>query len=708
MATISLVQYSDFIFSFHPIPDEEVVMEFRRQTHISFRFIKWTLPLLILFLGILTGTLYFVARNLQDEASARLGLEATQQTSTVLENWIADQIRMAWMLAGDPRVIKACISPEDSESVAAAYEIVKGIHEKFPFYENLPLTSKMAPGKTVSISVDGEIRTIGDGQFFTDTVGGKTIGKCSPKVSYIDAVYQGKEYFISQVYPSLLRGNPIFVISAPVKNESGELVGVAVVAPQMSYFTDLFVNKVKIGKTGNLFFVDDRGMILAHPDQSLILKKELPPDLKLILERVLKGENKFSSSYSGKKRRYTSRQINLPEDKLLHKWYMVFGQDEQEITATSRNFMGILAISGCIFLVLFVVALYALCRGIVEKPVNQTVMAIRDIAQGDGDLTKRIQISSNDEIGELAGWVNVFIEKLQTIISGLGKNSGAVNSSSLELREISTQLANESGTTLERSGMISEAADEMSRNFEQVASITRESSENISTAAASVKEMTTTINEISKNATEANQISEKAVSRASDATQQINDLGKAASSIGKVLQTITDISDQVNLLALNATIEAARAGEAGRGFSVVANEIKELAKQTADATLEIKEKIDHIQQSTSHSVNSISEISRTVDDVNQIISGIASAVEEQTAVTMEIADNVSQMENGIQEVDNRVRQSSATASDIAKNTTAGSQAAHKIADLSNQAKANSDSLSKMASELNTVVSGFKV
>jgi methyl-accepting chemotaxis protein len=113
-----------------------------------------------------------------------------------------------------------------------------------------------------------------------------------------------------------------------------------------------------------------------------------------------------------------------------------------------------------------------------------------------------------------------------------------------------------------------------------------------------------------------------------------------------VVETITEISEQVNLLALNATIEAARAGEAGKGFAVVANEIKELAKQTSAATLEIKEKIQNIQGSTDGTVKGINEISEVIRSVNEIVGTIATAVEEQSAATKEIASNIAQASRG--------------------------------------------------------------
>jgi methyl-accepting chemotaxis protein len=164
----------------------------------------------------------------------------------------------------------------------------------------------------------------------------------------------------------------------------------------------------------------------------------------------------------------------------------------------------------------------------------------------------------------------------------------------------------------------------------------------------------------------------------------MDQLGAAANSIGKVIETITDISEQVNLLALNATIEAARAGEAGKGFAVVANEIKELAKQTAAATQDIKEKIEGIQGTTSMTVGQITEITQVINDVNDVVGNIATAVEQQSAATKEIATNVAQASQGIQEVNENVNQSSSVSGEISRDIAGVSVSMNEMSTSSSQ------------------------
>ncbi|MCP4449919.1 MAG: hypothetical protein GY809_00540, partial [Planctomycetes bacterium] len=194
------------------------------------------------------------------------------------------------------------------------------------------------------------------------------------------------------------------------------------------------------------------------------------------------------------------------------------------------------------------------------------------------------------------------------------------------------------------------------------------------------EEMTATITEIAQNAEKARGITTEAVGQTEHATAQVDELGISAKEIFTVVETITDISSQVNLLALNATIEAARAGEAGKGFAVVANEIKDLASQTADASNEIKERVAGIQTSTDGTITEISTITKVVTEINEIVSTIAAAVEEQSATTRDIAENVSQASMGISEVNENIAQGSVASQGVTQDVAEVTEAAGRIAD----------------------------
>ena len=356
----------------------------------------------------------------------------------------------------------------------------------------------------------------------------------------------------------------------------------------------------------------------------------------------------------------------------------------------------------------FLVAIALVSISFITKPINQLVARLKDIAEGEGDLTKRILVKSKDEVGELAKWFNLFMEKLQGIIRDLTAKAESLKHSSEELTRLSGQMAEGADNVSNKSNIVAAAAEEMSANVNSAASSMEETSTNIELVASAAEQMTSTINEIARNSEQARNITAEAVSHTQSTTEMVDELGKAAEEIGKVTETITEISEQTNLLALNATIEAARAGEAGKGFAVVANEIKELARQTAEATQEIKEKIEGIQTSTSGTVNEIHQTTKVIDAVNEIVTGIASAVEEQSLTTKEIAANVTSASKGIQEINMNVAQSSQVSQNIARDIAEVNMASSEMSNSSSQVKLSSDDLKTLAEELKHFVDTFVV
>jgi len=361
----------------------------------------------------------------------------------------------------------------------------------------------------------------------------------------------------------------------------------------------------------------------------------------------------------------------------------------------------VIGILSGIFLIFFIV------RSI-TKPINHVVAGLKDIAEGEGDLTMRLEVKTRDEVGELARRFNAFVEKIQGMIKDIAGNAETLGSSSIELSAISKQMSTGAGQTSDKSNNVATRSEEMSSNMNSVASAMEQASTNIDMVATSTEEMTATINEIAQNSEKARAITDEAVSEAKGASDSVDELGSAAQEISKVTETITEISEQTNLLALNATIEAARAGDAGKGFAVVANEIKELARQTAEATQDIKKRIEGMQGSTAGTVTKIQQISKIINDVNDIVSTIATAVEEQSVTTKEIATNVAQASTGIGEVTENVVESSTVAADIAKDISEVNQAADEITNSSSQVNLSAEELNKLAEQLKEMVGRFRV
>lgn len=312
-----------------------------------------------------------------------------------------------------------------------------------------------------------------------------------------------------------------------------------------------------------------------------------------------------------------------------------------------------------------------------EHSVAEILQVVTAAAQGD--LSQDLSVTGDDTIGQMGDGIRGFFDKLKEIISSIDENAQHLSAAADEMAALSDNMG--------------ETAQETSEQATTVASSAEEVSSNIQTVAAGAEEMSASIKEVATNAGEAARVAAEAVDAAEKTNVTVTKLGESSAEIGNVIKVITSIAQQTNLLALNATIEAARAGEAGKGFAVVANEVKELAKQTAQATEEISQKIEAIQTDTKGAVDAISKISTIIGQINDIQGTIAAAVEEQTSTTSEIARNVHEAAKG--------------SSEIAENISHVAMAADNTSTGAKESKTATDELAKMSSALRGIVAMFK-
>lgn len=326
----------------------------------------------------------------------------------------------------------------------------------------------------------------------------------------------------------------------------------------------------------------------------------------------------------------------------------------------------------------------------------------------DGNLTERLSIRQTDEIGQLAKALNTMADKISAMVQSITNEMHHLAASANEMSMISDGLASSASETAEQSNSVAASTDQMSSNMNSVAAASEEAATNVNIVATAAEEVTRTGKQIAERTVEAREVTSNAVTLAASSTEKVDLLGNAALEISKVTEVITEISEQTNLLALNATIEAARAGEAGKGFAVVANEIKELARQTADATGEIRSKIESIQNSTNETITEIKQISEVINKVENIVTDIDTAVDEQSATNSEIADNIMQAAQGIAEVNENVAQVSAAADNIARDIAGVSHVSGELVQSSNRVKQSAGELTGISQELQSYVSRFKI
>lgn len=363
-------------------------------------------------------------------------------------------------------------------------------------------------------------------------------------------------------------------------------------------------------------------------------------------------------------------------------------------------------LSVCAVLVVLIVAIFFLLRRMVASPLSKINLGFNQVASGD--LTTTMDVQSKDEIGVLSGNFNSFVQTLHDMVGAIATQVDNLKLSSGSLNGLSVEMSDNAEEMAQKASTVASSANEMSANMASVSDSMTDANSNINMVAAATEEMTSTIDEIASNTENARKISEQAVTEAENATKKMTHLGVSAQNIGKVTEAINDISDQTNLLALNATIEAARAGEAGKGFAVVANEIKELAKQTAEATSEISQRISEMQQDTSGAIDEIGSISKIINDINSIVTTIAAAIEEQSMATREISGNISQASNGIDAVADNVQASSDVSDEISNDIKDVDSSSGNIKDSSHQVSTSAASLAELAEELKGLIAQFKL
>lgn len=374
---------------------------------------------------------------------------------------------------------------------------------------------------------------------------------------------------------------------------------------------------------------------------------------------------------------------------------------KEEISNAEQMILTIL-LSATILTILLSLIVGGFIGRLITNPIDELMKTI--ISLGDKNLTNRSTIVSQDEIGKMALATNNSIDSIRSIFTQLQKNAKTITTSSNDLTSI-TQKTTKSVKQLQGvSSSIQQSTKDATNDINDIVVSTNDMNESLEFISIAVKEMGLASNEISHNCHKGSEVANIAHKKTTSTNDLMKKLEMSAQEIGKILDVIKDIADQTNLLALNATIEAASAGEAGKGFAVVANEVKELAKQTAQATEEIETKIVDMRQNTDNSVKAIEGITEVVDEVNNISQIIASAVEEQSSSINNISESLSGVNNAsenVQKSTDNLRKISNGINEFNKSIGGISDSIHKVEDKVSQ-------FNGMAEELRNTMNEFKV
>jgi len=334
-------------------------------------------------------------------------------------------------------------------------------------------------------------------------------------------------------------------------------------------------------------------------------------------------------------------------------WIVGTGIYIDDIDVTWRANGAIAASLGLGCLIVLVVLSTLISRSIFQR-LQHMIEQIRDVAEGEGDLTKRLHLDSNDEVAELARWFNVLMDRLHQVLCQVANSTQSLVTAGEEMSSSSREQAEGAEAQKDQTAQVATAMQEMAATVQQV-------SENSNSAATASQKAAETAREGGKVVEETLSRMRAIADSVGDTAKKVQELGKRSEQIGQIVGVINDIADQTNLLALNAAIEAARAGEQGRGFAVVADEVRKLAERTSTATKEIADMIRSIQaetksaveamqagtqqvemgvESTSQAGVSLHEIIQTTEQVGEMIAHIATAATEQSSATEEVSGNV--------------------------------------------------------------------
>lgn len=480
---------------------------------------------------------------------------------------------------------------------------------------------------------------------------------------YKDAVNSASAS-LTEPYIDAVTGQMIISIGSAVK-KAGQALGVAGADLSLQTITDT-INALNFNGLGYAFLISGDGKVLVHPDKTLVtqyLKDIYPQDTPPI-----------SSAFSEIQANGKTRIVTFTPVKGLGNvnWSIGLSVDKEKAFAALNTFQTS-AVIATVIAVISIIALLGLLIRLLLQPLHVMTRAMQNIAEGEGDLTRRLDVTSNDEFGTLGSAFNDFVERIHTSMREVSSATAQVNEVALRVVSASNSSMLNSDEQASRTNSVAAAINELGAAAQEIARNAAQASQQASDARGL--------------ATEGQQVVERSISSMQQLSQMlgtssghIESLNGKTVNIGQILEVITSISQQTNLLALNAAIEAARAGEAGRGFAVVADEVRNLAHRTQESAQQVQAMIEELQVSARASVSTMDESQRHSEDSVEIANlagerlvsvterigeidgmnqSVATATEEQTSVVESINMDITEIntlnQEGIENLQSTLR-----------------------------------------------------
>ncbi|MEG6584195.1 methyl-accepting chemotaxis protein [Dendrosporobacter sp. 1207_IL3150] len=583
------------------------------------------------------------------------------------------------------------LSPTSSSMDANAIkETIVAIQQKNPQFE---LIFAMDNNGMQIARTSGNLANRGDRAYFKEALKGNT--------------------FFTNVYISAFTNAPCITISTPIKNKDGAIVGVLAADVSIKALWDIVENSV-IGKTGYVDVVDQKGIVLAHPNKEKIMAKDDFSNYDFV-QKAINGQTGYMETTSSR----GDKTLTVYAPVEGYGWGVIVHEPVSEVFS-SLVFSSLISIA--ILLLSIAAAIYAAFKvaGSIVNPLNELIESADRVAKGD--LTHNISIKGAAEVTKLADEFNSMTAQLRELIVQTAATAQSVSAASEQLSSAIYEVgkaSEEVATTVQHVANGTGEQVELSNTSFQVISSMVEFSSDSAKAAESVANTT----EDSERAANQGAIqSQRAVSMMTQIRDDVNNtakmihvLGDKSRQIGNIVDTITGLAGQTNLLALNAAIEAARAGEQGRGFAVVADEVRKLAEQSETAAKEISSIIGAIQQETLEAVTAMDKGSKEVEQGVAVVEASGSAfreihqaIKDMSSQVKNIVELANHQKSGSKEVEKAVGH----IADVARANAASAQQVAAASEEQNAAvqeiSASAQTLAQMANELRSIVSKFSV
>jgi len=487
-----------------------------------------------------------------------------------------------------------------------------------------------------------------DGVMFSVPTGNRAADYDPRARGWYKAATGAQQTIVTEPYISASSGKLVITVATPVQRQ-GQMIGVAGADIDLSSISAI-INSLNFGGHGHAFIVSADGKILIHPDSKLVLKN-LADAYPNGVPKVSPGLKEIE--VDAKKQFISFTHVNgVPSAD----WYVALVLDQDTAFSMLSEFRTS-ALIAMVIAVVIIIALLSMLISFLMQPLLAMGRAMHDIAEGEGDLTKRLTIHGHDEFGALGLSFNRFVERIHTSIIEVSSATGQVNEVALRVVAASNSSMFNSDQQASRTSSVAAAINQLGAAAQEIAQNAALASQHSSDARSLAEDGQQVVD---KTISAMQQLSAKI----SDSCGNIETLNSNTVNIGQILDVITSISQQTNLLALNAAIEAARAGEAGRGFAVVADEVRNLAHRTQDSAQQVQKMIEELQVGAQEAVTIMTDsqrqsessvgianqagerlgsVTQRIGEIDGMNQSVATATEEQTAVVESINVDITEI-----------------------------------------------------------------